>query len=278
MTIPLGELAWLVLAAIAAGVATGLLGGVFGVGGGAVAVPVLYDLFRLLGVPNAVRMQLCIGTSLAIILPTAWRSYQAHKARGAVIPEVMRLWTVPIVAGVVLGSVIASFAPSAIFKLAFVFIAAIIIAKMWFISDRWRIADDLPGRGVMAAYGFSIGLGSSLMGISGGSPATLVLTLYGKPIHNAVATSAGMGVPIAIAGTLGYIVAGLPHEAVLPPLSLGFVSLIGVAAIAPVSTWVAPLGARLAHALPPRWLEIAFGGFLCLVAARFLASLLPWGG
>jgi uncharacterized membrane protein YfcA len=125
----------------------------------------------------------------------------------------------------------------------------------------------------MRGYGFAIGLGSSLMGTSGGSLATLVLTLYGKSIHNAVATSAGIGVPIAIAGTLGYIAAGLPHQALLPPLSLGFVSLLGVAAIAPLSSYVAPLGARLAHALPKRWLEIAFGLFLLAAAARFVVSL-----
>jgi uncharacterized membrane protein YfcA len=182
------------------------------------------------------------------------------------------VWTLPTVVGVVVGPAIAAVAPSAIFKLAFVLIAVIIVAKMWFISDRWRIADDLPGRRTMSAYGFSIGLGSSLMGISGGSPATLVLTLYGKPIHKAVATSAGIGVPITIAGTIGYIAAGLPHQALLPPMSLGFVSLIGVAVIAPISSWAAPWGARLAHA-PRRWLEIAFGAFLLLVAVRFVASL-----
>jgi len=275
MAIPIQELVWLVLGVVAAGVATGLLAGVFGVGGGGVVVPVLFEIFRLYGVPDAVRMQLCIGTSLAVILPTAWRSYRAHQARGAVIPKVMRQWTWPIVGGVLLGSVIAAIAPSsAVFKLAFIFIAAIIIAKMWFISDRWHIAPDLPSYPVMAGYGFAIGLGSSLMGISGGSPATLVLTLYGKPIHNAVATSAGVGVPLSIAGVIGFIVAGLPHLAQLPPLSLGFVSLIGVAAIAPISTWVAPLGARIAHALPRRWLEIAFGGFLFLVSARFLQTLI----
>jgi uncharacterized membrane protein YfcA len=268
------EFAWLVLAVIAAGIVTGLLAGVFGIGGGGVIVPVLFELFRLFGVPDAVRMQLCIGTSLAIILPTAWRSYRAHKARGVVIPEVMRLWTAPIVIGVLLGSAIAAVAPSAVFKLAFVVIAAIIIAKMWFISDRWHIAEDLPGPAAMRAYGFVIGLGSSLMGISGGSPATLVLTLYNKPIHNAVATSAGVGMPLAIAGTIGYIAAGLPHMAQLPPLSLGFVSLIGVAAIAPISSWVAPFGARIAHALPRRWLEIAFGSFLLLISARFVVSLI----
>jgi uncharacterized membrane protein YfcA len=190
-----------------------------------------------------------------------------------VIPEVLRLWTVPVVLGVALGSLIAAFAPSGIFKIAFVVIAAIIVTKMLFVSDRWRISDALPGRRAMRGYGFAIGLGSSLMGTSGGSLATLVLTLYGKSIHNAVATSAGIGVPIAIAGTLGYIAAGLPHQALLPPLSLGFVSLLGVAAIAPLSSYVAPLGARLAHALPKRWLEIAFGLFLLAAAARFVVSL-----
>jgi uncharacterized membrane protein YfcA len=268
------DLLWLLLAVIAAGVVTGLLAGMFGIGGGAVIVPVLFEIFRLFGVPDAVRMQLCIGTSLAIILPTAWRSYRAHHARGMVIPEVLRIWAVPVIVGVMLGAAIAAFAPSAIFKVAFVLIAALIVTKMLFASDRWQIADGLPGRPAMIGYGLAIGLGSSLMGISGGSLATMVLTLYGKPIHNAVATSAGIGVPISIAGALGYVAAGLPHQTQLPPLSLGFVSLIGVAAIAPISSWVAPLGARLAHALPKRWLEIAFGSFLLLAAGRFVVSLI----
>jgi uncharacterized membrane protein YfcA len=268
------ELLWLMLAVIAAGVLTGLLSGTFGIGGGAVIVPVLFEIFRLFLVADAVRMQLCVGTSLAIILPTVWRSYQAHRARGMVIPDVLRIWTAPVIVGVLLGAVIAAFAPSAIFKVAFVLIAALIITKMLFVSDRWRIADGLPGRPTMTGYGLAIGLGSSLMGISGGSLATMVLTLYGRPIHNAVATSAGIGVPISIAGALGYIAAGLPHHAQLPPFSLGFVSLIGVAAIAPISSGVAPLGARLAHALPKRWLEIAFGSFLLIAAGRFVVSLI----
>jgi uncharacterized membrane protein YfcA len=126
----------------------------------------------------------------------------------------------------------------------------------------------------MAGCGFLVGLASSLMGISGGSLVTMVLTLYGKPIHNAVATSAGVGVPITLAGTLGYVLAGLPHRSPLPPLSIGFVSVIGVLMIAPISSWVAPLGARLAHALSRRRLEIGFGLFMLLAATRFLVSLI----
>ena len=274
MAAPLSELVWLALAVVAAGVVTGLLAGTFGIGGGAVIVPVLYELFRLVGVSEAVRMQLCIGTSLAIILPTTVRSYRAHRARGLVIPEVLRSWSLPAVAGVAAGAVIAAFAPAELFKLAFIAIAAVIAARLLIGSDRWVLGTELPGNAVMRGLGFAIGLASSLMGISGGSLSTMALTLYGKPIHNAVATSAGLGVPITIAGAVGYLLAGLPHRDLLPPLSLGFISVIGVAMVAPISSYVAPLGARLAHALPKRRLEIAFGLFLLLASLRFLVSML----
>jgi uncharacterized membrane protein YfcA len=109
--------------------------------------------------------------------------------------------------------------------------------------------------------------------VSGGSVANIVQSLYGIPIHNAVATSAGLGVPITIVGTIGYMLAGLQQQDLMPPLSLGFVSLVGVAVMAPVSSFTAAYGARLAHAWPKRRLEIAFGLFLLAVAVRFLVSL-----
>lgn len=273
MTMPLSELLWLVLAVIAAGVCTGILAGVFGVGGGGVVVPVLYEIFGILAVPDDVRMQLCIGTSLAVIGPTAWRSYRAHQARGMVIPDVIRIWALPTFAGVAVGALIAAVAPGGVLKIAFMAIASIIAARLIFGGDRWRISDELPGRPGMIGYGFVIGLGSALMGISGGSLATMALTLHGRPIHNAVATAAGIGMPISLAGTVGYALAGLPHQAQLPPLSIGFVSVIGLVAIAPISTLVAPLGARIAHALPRRWLEIGFAVFLLSVATRLVATL-----
>jgi uncharacterized membrane protein YfcA len=272
MGVAVGDLFWLAAAVMAAGIATGVLAGLFGIGGGAIIVPVLYEVFRVLGVPEEVRMQLCIGTSLAIIVPTTFRSYRAHQAHGMVLPYVMQSWAVPALAGVTVGSLVDAVAPSGLFKAAFAVIAAIIAGRLLFGRESWVIGSDLPGRPVMSTYGFIVGLGSSLMGISGGSLVTMILTLYGKPIHNAVATSAGIGVPITIAGTLGYCLAGLPHQALLPPLSIGFVSVIGVVMIAPISSYVAPFGARLAHALPRRKLEIGFGLFLLLAAARFLVS------
>ena len=271
--VPIAELVWLALAVMAAGVVTGLLAGLFGIGGGAIIVPVLFEVFRLLGVPEEVRMQLCVGTSLAIIVPTTVRSYRAHRAKGLVIQAVMRSWAVPAVIGVAAGSVTAAFAPAQVFKLAFVVIAGVIAARLLAGRETWVLGRSLPGSTAMTGYGFLIGLASSLMGISGGSLMTMMMTLYGVPIHNAVATSAGVGVPIAIAGTLGYLIAGLPHQAQLPPLSIGFVSVIGVVMIAPISSWIAPLGARLAHALPRRRLEIGFGLFLIAASLRFVVSL-----
>jgi uncharacterized membrane protein YfcA len=271
--VPLSELLWLAVAIVIGGMVTGILAGLFGIGGGAIIVPVLYEVFRVLDVPEEVRMQLCVGTSIAIIVPTTIRSYLTHRAEGLVLPQVIRLWALPAVIGVALGALIAAFAPAAVFKLAFVIIALFIATKFLFAGDRWNLGTELPGTLAMTAYGFGIGLAGSLMGVSGGSLSNIVLTLYGKPLHNAVATSSGLGVPITIVGTIGYALAGLSHRSLLPPLSIGFVSLIGVAVMAPVSSFMAPYGARLAHRLSRRRLEIALSLFLIFVSLRFIASL-----
>jgi uncharacterized membrane protein YfcA len=273
LDVPLGEIALLAAFIIAGGLVTGILAGLFGIGGGALIVPVLYEVFGALGVSDAVRFQLCVGTSIAIIVPTSISSFRAHWARGAVLMEIVRAWAIPAIAGVAVGSTIAAFAPGAVLKLAFVVIASVIAAKLLLGRESWRIADHLPRRGGMIGYGFIVGLCGSLMGISGGSIINMILSLHGVPMHKAVATSAGLGVPIAVAGTIGYIIAGWPQQAQVPPFSLGFVSLIGFALMAPVSSFAAPFGARLAHALSRRALEIGFGCFLLLACLRFLVSL-----
>jgi uncharacterized protein len=271
---PISEIALLALWVAGAGILVGIFSGLFGIGGGAVIVPVLYEVFRALGVPEDVRMQLCIGTSLAIIVPTTLRSYIEHKKKGAVIPHVVRIWALPAVVGVVIGSVTAAYAPSPVFKSAFVIFALCIATRMFFGTDRWKLGTELPRSGVLWVYGFITGLFSSLVGVSGGAVSNAVLTLYGQPMQRAVATSAGVGVPITIAGTIGYMVAGLRHMPELPPLSIGFVSLIGFVLMAPVSSYTATYGVRLAHWMPRRKLEVAFGIFLLLVALRFSVSLL----
>ena len=273
--VPFEEAAWLTAAIVVAGVVTGFLAGLFGIGGGAVIVPVLYEIFRILDVPEEVRMQLCIGTSLAIIVPTTILSYRAHRAKGLVLWEVVRSWALATIVGVAAGAVIAAYAPPAVFKIAFALLASGIATKLLLGRESWRLGSELPvGRFAMPGYGFAIGLAASLMGVSGGSLAAMVLTLYGKPIHNAVATSAALGVPIAVAGSIGYVLAGLRHEALLPPFSLGFVSLLAVVVMAPISSFFAPYGARLAHALPRRQLEVGLGLYLLAVSLRFAAGIL----
>jgi uncharacterized membrane protein YfcA len=271
--LPAGELVALAALIIIGGLVTGLLAGLFGVGGGGVIVPVLYEIFSVINVPEDVRMQLCVGTSLAIIIPTSIRSFRAHRARGELPTGILRIWALPVTAGVLIGGAAAAFAPAEVFKLAFVIIALVIGAKFFFPTSGWRLGDALPGRAAMSGYGLMIGLYSALMGVGGGSVSSAILTLYGQSIHSAVGIAAGIGVLISVVGAIGFVIAGLPHQALLPPLSIGFVSLIGVVLMAPISAFAAPYGARLAHALPKRKLEIAFGIFLWLIAARFIVSL-----
>src|ERR1700722_1613489 len=272
--VSLHEILWLALALVVGGLISGVLAGLFGVSGGSVIVPVLYEAFRVLGVPEDVRMELCVGTSIAIVVPTTIRSYRAHRAKGAVIPGVIRQWALPGVVGVACSSVIASFAPAAVLTVAFVVVASFIAVKLLFAGDRWNLGSELPGRLPMTLYGFIIGFFGSLMGVSGGAISTIILSVYGKPIHNAVATSSGVAVPITIAGAIGFILAGLPNQAALRPVWLGFVPLVGVAVTAPIASFVAPYGAHLAHRLSRRTLEIAFGCFLLAVSLRFLVGLI----
>ena len=271
--IPIGDLVFLAVSLVAAGALTGLLAGVFGVGGGAVIVPILYEVFRVIGVPEEVRMPLCVGTSLAVIIPTSIRSFQAHRAKGMVDMSILKIWAIPVVLGVVVGSYIARFAPADLFKIIFVIVAIFSALRLLFASDRWQLGTEMPGKVLMSIYGGVIGVLSALMGIGGGQLSSLFMTFYGRPIHQAVATSSGLGVIISIPGARGFIYAGWPKMDILPPLSLGYVSLIGFLLFIPTSIWTAPIGARLAHRLSKRKLEVVFGIFLLLVAARFMWSL-----
>jgi uncharacterized membrane protein YfcA len=270
---PVEDLVFLAVSLVAAGALTGLLAGVFGVGGGAIVVPVLYEVFRVLGVPEDVRMPLCVGTSLAVIIPTSIRSFNAHRAKGMVDMSVLKAWAAPAVLGVIVGSVIARYAPPDLFKVVFVVVAVASALRLLFASDRWKLGTQMPGAVLMNIYGAIIGVLSALMGIGGGQLSSLFMTFYGRPIHQAVATSSGLGVLVSIPGALGYIYAGWPKMNVLPPLSLGYVSLIGFLLFIPTSIWTAPIGARLAHRLSKRKLEVVFGLFLLAVAGRFIWSL-----
>ncbi len=272
---PAGELALLAVAILVAGTMAGFFAGLLGIGGAALIVPVLYEVFRLLNVPEEVRFHLCVGTSLAFIVPTSIRSFLVHRTKGAVRMDVLRLWAVPVVIGVIVGALIAYVASSAIFKSIYIVFTVAMAARLLFGRESWRIAGHLPKPPVTIGAGFVIGLISALMGVGGGGFSTIFLTLYGQTIHVAVATSSGVGIFISIPGTIGYMLAGWPYQALMPPLSVGYVSFLGLLLFAPASVLAAPYGARLAHQWSRRRMEMAFGLFLLAVAIRFLFSLLP---
>jgi uncharacterized protein len=277
----LSELVELALMLVAVGALSGFFAGIFGVGGGAILVPVFYECFRIAGVPLEVRMPLCIGTSLAIIIPTSIRSFRAHFLKGAVDMEILKRWWLPILIGVVAGSVIARHAPERLFKLVFVGVAWSAAARLLLARESWNFGGDLPKGVLMRLYGFFVGLLATLMGIGGGLLSNLLMTFYGRPIHQAVATSSALAVLISIPGALGYIYAGWPAASRYPdvsalqlPFAVGYVSLIGAVLVMPTSLFTAPLGVKAAHAMSKRALEIAFGCYLFIVGGRFAISLL----
>jgi uncharacterized membrane protein YfcA len=274
-------LAELALLLVAVGALAGFLAGVFGIGGGAVLVPVFYECFRLAGVPLEVRMPLCVGTSLAVIIPTSISSFRAHYLRGAVDMNILKIWWLPIVIGVVAGSITARFAPERLFKYVFVMVAWSAATRLLLARENWKFGDDMPEGPVMRLFGFLVGILATLMGVGGGLFSNLLMTFYSRPIHQAVATSSALSVLISIPGALGYVYAGWPAAARFPdvvalqlPLALGYVSLIGAVLVMPSSLLTAPLGVKVAHAMSKRTLEIAFGAYLFIVGARFVISLL----
>lgn len=255
-----------------AGALTGVLAGMFGVGGGALIVPVLYEVFGVLDVPDDTRMPLAVGTSLAIIIPTSVRSWLGHRARGAVDSDLLKAWAVPIVLGVLVGAVIARYAPPVVFQMVFVLVAGVNAIKLISGTTRWDVASDLPKGWTLSAYGSVIGLFSSLMGIGGGQIANIIMTTHGRPIHQAVATSAGIGVLISVPGAIGYMLAGWGQLG-LPSDAIGYVSLMGFILFVPTTILTATLGVRIAHGMSGRALQLSFGFFLAAVCLRFVYAI-----
>ena len=267
------SLALMVAALAAAGFLSGFLAGLLGIGGGAVVVITLYEAFRWMGVDDAVRMHLATGTGLAIIAPTSLRSFMAHRARGIADLGLIRRMAVPVVIGVVLGSLVASYSNGNALKWVWVVMGTFLAARMFLGRDDWRLGPEIPNSLAVEAYGVVLGAISTLMSIGGGAYVVMLMTLYGRGLHQAVATSSGFGPLIAIPGMLGFMWAGF-GEPRLPPGAIGYVSLAGALLAIPTGLLAAPIGARVSHGLSKRGLELAFASFMSLVVVRFLVSLL----
>lgn len=253
-----------------AGAVAGLLSGLFGIGGGAVLVPVLVATFTLQGIAPEHIAHMAIATSLAIIVPTAIRSFLTHRKHGAGNAALLRSWIVWVPLGVISASLVVGYVPGYVLKYIFAAVISVIAFKMLFNQTHWVIGEYLPAAPIIRGVGFGIGFLSTFMGIGGGNLNNMFMTLFGQSMHQAVATSAGLGVLIAIPATLGYIYAGW-GLADLPVWALGYVNGLAVLMIAPFSLLAAPLGAKIAHKLPARRLEQGFGLFLIGVIISFVS-------
>lgn len=258
---------------IGTGLIGGFLAGLFGIGGGAVMVPVFYQLMILAGTDQSVAMHLSVGTSLAVIVPTSIRSFQSHHAKNAVDMALLKNWIIAVPLGALLGTFIAAIVSGAELRLIFAFIALFVALRLLLNRESWRLGPDIPSEPARSIAGTIIGILSTLMGIGGGVLNNTFMTLFGRPVHQAIATSSGVGVLISIPAVIGYTIGGWGNE-LLPPFSLGYVSIVAVLFVMPISVLAAPYGARLTHRLDKRQLEIAFGVFLLLVSARFFVSAL----
>jgi len=257
----------LLLSLSAAGVGAGIVAGLFGVGGGTIIVPVLYALLTALGYPADLAMHVAIGTSLATIMPTAISSSRAHWRRGAVNMAVLRqLWPATAL-GAIVGVIVASYTRGIFLTLLFAIFAAVTGLLMLRGQKGFSLVKGMPRPPRQHALGGFIGMFSSMLGIGGGTVSVPTLAACGLVMPMAVGTGSALGLAIAIPGALGFMVAGWPVGG-LPPLSLGYVNLLAFAFIAPLSALFAPLGARLAHALPELWLRYGFAAYLLLIAGR----------
>ncbi|QDG79236.1 sulfite exporter TauE/SafE family protein [Labrenzia sp. PHM005] len=267
------SLGLLAAALLATGLVAGIIAGLLGVGGGIVIVPVLYYMFTALKIDPSVLMHVAVGTSLATILATGTSSARAHHQRGSVDMDLLKRWWWAIAIGVVAGATLAGNISGGALTLVFGVVALAVSANMMFRKNGSALADTLPGSPLKEVLGFLIGGISVMMGIGGGTLGVPTLTLFNYPIRKAVGTAAAIGLIIAVPGTLLSVFFGWNAEG-RPPFSLGYVNLIGFFLIIPASTYAAPLGAKIAHAIDPSKLKLIFALFLGFTGLRMIYDVM----
>ena len=252
------------------GAIAGVLAGLLGVGGGIVIVPALLWSFNHLNIATDHAMQIAVGTSLATIVITSLSSIIAHQKHRAILWKVVRYLTPGLLAGAVFGAIIADYLPTHTLQIVFAIFVLLLGLRM-ILAGKTSPQRRLPGRTGMKAMGFIIGSLSAVVGIGGGSLTVPFLAHCNIKMHLAVATSSACGFPIAIAGSIGFAIAGL-NESDLPAWSSGYIYWPAFFGIAVASALFAPLGARLAHSLPVTTLKHLFGVLLLLMGIKMLAS------
>ncbi|GHA29822.1 UPF0721 transmembrane protein [Devosia pacifica] len=261
-----------IAAMVFAGIVGGFVAGLLGVGGGIVIVPILYFVLDGMGVGDEIRMKIAVATSLASIVFTSLSSARSHYSRGAVDFSLLKSWGIPIFIGVIAGTVTAGLVSGMVLTTVFAVVALLVALNMLLRANSVALTDGFPNGIVKAVSGFFVGLISSMMGIGGGTLSVPILTAFGFDIRRAVGTAAAIGFIIAIPGTIGYAIAGWGANG-LPASSVGYVNLIALVALAPLTMLIAPLGAKMAHNIPRKVLSYAFAAFLFLTSARMFIDI-----
>ncbi|HXI87443.1 MAG TPA: sulfite exporter TauE/SafE family protein, partial [Parvularculaceae bacterium] len=262
----------LLLAVLAAGLASGFAGGLFGIGGGIVTVPALYAIFRSFGAADGPSLKSAIGTSLAVIIVTSLRAVATHREAGQVDAAVLKSWTPWIALGAAAGGLLARYVSGESLAVVFIIGALFIGWRRVFARSNIEGATqgrDLTGSALRIPVGIGTGLFSALMGLGGGALGVIVMRWSGRTMHQAVGTASGFGVAVAAPGALTFLVSGLGHQG-LPPLSLGFINLPAFALMAATSAFSAPIGARVAHRVKGPLLSQLFGLYILIAAAGLL--------
>lgn len=262
----------LIMTYVVMGSVIGVIAGLLGIGGGLVLVPLLVFAFTAQGVPYESLMHLALGTSMASIVFTSVSSFLGHHRRGAVRWDIVRNIVPGTIIGTFLGSCVASRMPTAFLSILFVAFLYYVAIQM-LVDRKQRPSRQLPGRLGMSGVGTAIGIVSSFVGIGGGALSVPFMAWCNVPIHHAIGTSAAIGFPIAIAGTLGYVFSGL-HAPNLPTYCLGYVYLPALVGLVCASVLTAPLGVWLAHRLPVKILKQIFAVVLAIMGTRVLISLI----
>jgi len=275
----------MVAALISSGLVAGFAGGLFGIGGGIIMVPVLYALFGILDVSHSVQLPLAIGTSLSVIIITAARSLAAHRKTGEVDDALLRDWLPWIAFGASGSGFAAAVIPKSFLSIIFALGALYIGWSRIRSKTSKKREQKLAGNGEISsvnqhwaekharALGVTTGFTSSLLGLGGGAAGVLIMGWTGRSIHRAVATASGFGLGVAIPGAFGFIIAGWGHIE-LPPGAIGFVSLPAFGILSVMTAITAPYGAKFAHRLNADLLSRLFGGYVILVGVFMIREAL----
>ena len=258
---------------LAIGGFAGVVGGVLGVGGGIVLVPAFVYAFTHLGYSGDQLMQICVATSLATIIVTSLRSVGAHHRKGAVDWQVLKAWGPMLVSAAGIGVFVAARVSSMTLQAVFGALAGLAGLWMAFGKDHWRLGQSMPRQPVAGVLAGTVGFLSALMGIGGGTFGVPLMSLFGMPIHRAIATASGFGVLIAVPSAIGFLFVPVSDA---PPWTVGAVNLPAFLVVIGTTLLTTPLGVRLAHAMNPKPLKRVFAVFIMIMALNMLRKALGY--